>query len=71
VFDTSNPKNQIFELGGRARLIYPKSPEEWVWGTFFILPNKANITATAPTNVVTDTAILPGNTRFYRVGVEP
>jgi subtilisin family serine protease len=27
--------------------------------------------ATAPTNVVTDTAIIPGNTRFYRVGVEP
>ncbi|MGB7768720.1 MAG: S8 family serine peptidase [Verrucomicrobiia bacterium] len=29
-----------------------------------------NITATAPTNTLTDTAILPGNTRFYRVGVE-
>lgn len=29
-----------------------------------------NIAATAPTNTQTDTAILPGNTRFYRVGVE-
>jgi subtilisin family serine protease len=29
-----------------------------------------NITATAPTNTQTDTAILPGNARFYRVGVE-
>jgi hypothetical protein len=30
-----------------------------------------NITATAPTNIITDTAVLPVNTRFYRVGVEP
>jgi hypothetical protein len=30
-----------------------------------------NIAATAPTNILTDTAILPGNTtRFYRVGVQ-
>ncbi|HUA37842.1 MAG TPA: S8 family serine peptidase [Candidatus Sulfopaludibacter sp.] len=30
-----------------------------------------NIAATAPTNISTDTAVLPGNTpRFYRVGVE-
>jgi subtilisin family serine protease len=29
-----------------------------------------NIAATAPTNTLTDTAILPGSTRFYRVGVE-
>ena len=29
-----------------------------------------NITATAPTNTMTDTIALPGNTRFYRVGVE-
>jgi subtilisin family serine protease len=29
-----------------------------------------NIAATAPTNTFTDPAILPGNTRFYRVGVE-
>jgi subtilisin family serine protease len=29
-----------------------------------------NIAATAPTNIQTDTAILPGNTRFYRVGVQ-
>jgi len=29
-----------------------------------------NIAATAPTNTETDTAILPGNARFYRVGVE-
>jgi subtilisin family serine protease len=29
-----------------------------------------NITATAPTNTLIDTDILPGNTRFYRVGVE-
>jgi subtilisin family serine protease len=29
-----------------------------------------NIAATAPTNTQTDPAILPGNTRFYRVGVE-
>lgn len=29
-----------------------------------------NITATAPTNIETDTAILPGNALFYRVGVE-
>jgi len=31
---------------------------------------RTNITATAPTNTETDTAILPGNARFYRVGVE-
>ena len=31
---------------------------------------QTNIAATAPTNTATDTAILPGNTRFYRVGVE-
>jgi subtilisin family serine protease len=30
-----------------------------------------NIAATTPTNVLTDTAVLPGDTRFYRVGVEP
>ncbi|HKW29976.1 MAG TPA: PA domain-containing protein, partial [Verrucomicrobiae bacterium] len=30
----------------------------------------SNITATAPTNTLTDTAILPGNTRFYRVGLQ-
>jgi subtilisin family serine protease len=29
-----------------------------------------NIAATAPTNTATDTAVLPGKTRFYRVGVE-
>ncbi len=29
-----------------------------------------NIIATAPTNTATDTAILPGNARFYRVGVQ-
>ena len=29
-----------------------------------------NIAATAPTNTFTDTAILPGSTRFYRVGVQ-
>ncbi len=29
-----------------------------------------NLAATAPTNTLSDTAILPGNTRFYRVGVE-
>jgi subtilisin family serine protease len=29
-----------------------------------------NINATAPTNTQTDTTILPGNARFYRVGVE-
>ncbi|MGH7992234.1 MAG: hypothetical protein ACREDQ_01865, partial [Limisphaerales bacterium] len=29
-----------------------------------------NIAATGPTNTLSDTAILPGNTRFYRVGVE-
>jgi subtilisin family serine protease len=29
-----------------------------------------NINATAPVNTQTDTAILPGNARFYRVGVE-
>ena len=32
---------------------------------------QTNIAATAPTNTETDTAVLPGNTRFYRVGVEP
>jgi hypothetical protein len=31
---------------------------------------QTNIAATAPTNTVTDPAILPGNTRLYRVGVE-
>jgi hypothetical protein len=31
---------------------------------------QTNIAATAPTNIVTDTAILPSKTRFYRVGVE-
>jgi subtilisin family serine protease len=31
---------------------------------------RTNIAATAPTNTLTDTAILPGNARFYRVGVE-
>jgi len=30
-----------------------------------------NIAAAAPTNVINDTAVLPVNTRFYRVGVEP
>ena len=29
-----------------------------------------NIAATAPTNVLTDTAILPGSTRYYRAGVQ-
>lgn len=29
-----------------------------------------NITATAPSNTQADTVFLPGNTRFYRVGVE-
>ena len=29
-----------------------------------------NIAATAPTNFLTDTAVLPGTSRFYRVGVE-
>jgi len=29
-----------------------------------------NIAATAPTNILTDTSVLSGNTRFYRVGVE-
>jgi subtilisin family serine protease len=29
-----------------------------------------NIAATAPTNTQTDTAVLPGSTRFYRVGVQ-
>jgi subtilisin family serine protease len=29
-----------------------------------------NIAATAPTNALTDTAVLPGNSRFYRVGVQ-
>ena len=31
---------------------------------------QTNIAATAPTNIVTDTAVLPGKARFYRVGVE-
>ena len=31
---------------------------------------QTNIAATAPTNTATDTTILPGNARFYRVGVE-
>jgi subtilisin family serine protease len=31
---------------------------------------QTNIAATAPTNTVTDTAVLSGNDRFYRVGVE-
>jgi subtilisin family serine protease len=31
---------------------------------------QTNIAATAPTNTATDTAVLPGNARFYRVGVE-
>jgi hypothetical protein len=31
---------------------------------------QTNIAATAPTNTETDPAVLPGNTRFYRVGVE-
>ena len=31
---------------------------------------QTNIAATAPTNAATDTAVLPGKTRFYRVGVE-
>ncbi|MGA2240861.1 MAG: S8 family serine peptidase [Verrucomicrobiota bacterium] len=31
---------------------------------------RTNIAATAPTNTETDTAVLPGNARFYRVGVE-
>jgi len=31
---------------------------------------QTNIAATAPTNTATDTAILPGKARFYRVGVE-
>jgi subtilisin family serine protease len=31
---------------------------------------QTNIAATAPTNTATDTAILPGKVRFYRVGVE-
>jgi subtilisin family serine protease len=31
---------------------------------------RTNIAATAPTNTETDTAILPSNARFYRVGVE-
>ena len=29
-----------------------------------------NIAATAPTNTLTDTAVLPGNARYYRVGVQ-
>jgi len=32
---------------------------------------RTNITATAPTNSETDSATLPGNARFYRIGVEP
>jgi subtilisin family serine protease len=32
---------------------------------------QTNIAATAPTNIEADTAVLPGRTRFYRVGVEP
>ncbi|HXI69496.1 MAG TPA: S8 family serine peptidase [Verrucomicrobiae bacterium] len=32
---------------------------------------RTNVTATAPTNTETDAAILPGNARYYRVGVEP
>jgi serine protease len=32
---------------------------------------QTNIAATAPTNTETDTAILPGQTRLYRVGVGP
>jgi subtilisin family serine protease len=31
---------------------------------------RTNIAATAPTNTETDAAVLPGNDRFYRVGVE-
>ena len=31
---------------------------------------QTNIAATAPTNTETDTAVLPGKVRFYRVGVE-
>ena len=31
---------------------------------------QTNIAATAPTNTVTDSAVLPGKARFYRVGVE-
>jgi subtilisin family serine protease len=31
---------------------------------------RTNIAATAPTNTETDTAVLPGKARFYRVGVE-
>jgi hypothetical protein len=31
---------------------------------------QTNIAATPPTNTLNDTAILPGKTRFYRVGVE-
>ena len=31
---------------------------------------QTNIAATAPTNTITDTAVLPGKARFYRVGVE-
>jgi subtilisin family serine protease len=29
-----------------------------------------NVAATAPTNTLTDTNVLPGSTRFYRVGVQ-
>lgn len=32
---------------------------------------RTNIAATAPMNTETDSAVLPGNARFYRVGVEP
>lgn len=31
---------------------------------------QTNIAATAPTNTATDTVVLPGEARFYRVGVE-
>ena len=31
---------------------------------------RTNITATAPTNTETDDSVLPGNARFYRIGVE-
>jgi subtilisin family serine protease len=30
----------------------------------------SNIAATAPTNTLSDTTVLPGNSRFYRVGVQ-
>jgi subtilisin family serine protease len=32
---------------------------------------RTNIPATAPLNTETDSVVLPGNTRYYRVGVEP